>query len=230
MQQTNSENPYVERNSFLASALQSVFSPSRARISQKLIKRRSYLFFSRGHLVILDAFTNTWKERRCKRKGMTSRRSLPRDTYVLYPPRVTPRSFVEGFRVHDVPTRHVRGSLALQFSLSRSPLPTHLSLAFATEYRVSISPVPRGVLVDLASGMCATSMRRVYVLSSVASLFRLSRLRERISGTLVSRTRYYAASRHMEIIHLSCNTRCIIIPFRGMVQKVLIGFTYRPWT
>jgi len=43
--------------------------------------------------------------------------------------------------------------------------------------------------VDLASGMCATGMRRVYVLSRVASLFRLSRLRERISGTLVYRGR-----------------------------------------
>jgi len=37
--------------------------------------------------------------------------------------------------------------------------------------------------------MCATGMRRVYVLSRVASLFRLSRLRERISGTLVYRGR-----------------------------------------
>lgn len=81
------------------------------------MKHRSYLFFPRS-LIILDAFTGTWKEGRRKRKEMTSRRSLPRGTYVLYPPRVTLRSFMEGFRVHDVPTRHVRGSSALSLSLS----------------------------------------------------------------------------------------------------------------
>lgn len=86
------------------------------------MKRRcSHLFFSRSRFIILDAFTGTWKERCRKRKEMTSRRSLPRGTYVLYPPRVTLRSFVEGFRVHDVPTGHVQLSGSLSLSLSLLP-------------------------------------------------------------------------------------------------------------
>jgi len=56
----------------------------------------------------------------------------------------------------DVPTRHVRGSptlvsLPLSFSLLLT-FPSSL-LSSSTEYRVSISLVPRGVPVDLVSGM-----------------------------------------------------------------------------
>jgi len=131
----------VGRNLPSPASVWKVFPYSLTRISQKLMKRRSYLFFfSKGRLVMLDVFTGTWKERR--RKEMTSRRSLPTGTYVLYQPRVTLRSFVKGFRVHDVPTRHVQlsGFLSLSFSHFLS-----LSLPSSTEYRVSISPVPCGV-------------------------------------------------------------------------------------
>lgn len=157
---------------------------------------------------------------------MTLRRSLPRGTYILYPPRVTLRSFVEDFRVHDVPTRHVRGSptlisLPLSLFLFSSPSLPSFSLSLflnrISSLDISGSPwCPRSISYPECT---PTGMRRVYVLSRVASLFRLSRLRECISGTLVSRIQYYAASRHMEIIHLSCDTRCIIILFGRRYKK-----------
>jgi hypothetical protein len=70
------------------------------------------------HLIIFNAPTDAIR-RKSRGKKMASRRSSLRGTYVLYPPRVTRRSFVEGFRVHDEPTRHVRGSLRSRLSLPR---------------------------------------------------------------------------------------------------------------
>ena len=140
------------------------------------------------------------------------------------------------------PTRHVRLSasrLSLSLSLSLSPSPSFtyslsLSLSFSVCLSLSlhryISPSlseqniesrylrfpvvsrPRRSRVRNVRHGHATCVR---VITRSQSLSHLSRLRERISGTLAPRTRYYAASRHVEIIHLSCNVWRIIIYLSG---------------
>ena len=107
-------------------------------------------------------------------------------------------------------------SLSLSFSLCLS-IYIFLPLFLNIESRYLRFPVvsqPRRSRVRNVRHGHATCVR---VITRSQSLFRLSRLRERISGTLVPR--YYAASRHVEIIHLSCNIWRIINTFRETIQK-----------
>jgi len=123
---------------------------------------------------------------------MASGRSPLRGTYVLYPPRVTRRSFVEGFRVHDEPTRHVRGSLRSRLSLPRRNI--------ESRYLRSLVSRPRRSRVRNTRREHATCVR--VITRDTADLFRLSRLRERVRHTCTrGRQYYFTGFRQMGMIH-----------------------------